>query len=363
MTSFTAKGEVFIKTATTEILHLPTEDNRVSHNFEATRPEKNSIKSSPANAFTQPSGDAEDDANTNCQFPTIVVHSVQETPTKSQFTSSSKVGSKEARKHSPVQTVAPGNLNTPFDKVSLDEIIEPFAGSHEQSLSLQKENIYEEVELKNTSPYVYEVDFTNTSHRNSVKQEQEHETRTSSKDAYKGNELFVTTTTLADSIRCSPGDSDDDHDGKIIHGPRLMNNKTDTIRSTENQSIGFENEVYLSKTGSEGICSPPKRSPRSALGTEIPSIPREGSATSLVKEAPMGQKRFVSQPINDAEKIKESEKRKMTVPLTVSRLITSSASMFEESMDQREGGKHQPKSTELSFKFGSNLSLRASGKY
>lgn len=355
MSSFTAKGEVFIKTATTEILHLPTEDNRVCQNFEATRPEKNGTKSSLANAFSQQSGGAEDDAKTSCLFPKIVVHSVHETPTQSQVTSSSKTGSKEAKKHSPVQIVTPGNPNSALDKVSLDEFIEPFAGSHQQSLSLQKENIYEEVELKNTSPYIYEVD--------SVKQEQEHETRTSSQGVSKGNELFVTTTTLADSIIFTPGDFGDDHDGKIIHRPCLMTNKTNTISSTENQSIGFENEVYLSKTGSEEISSPPQSSPRSALGTEIPSIPREGSATSLVKEAPMGQKRYVSQSINDAEMIKESEKRKRLVPLTVSRLITSSASMFEESMDQREGGEHQPKSTELSFKFGSSLSLRASGRY
>ena len=315
-----------------------------------------------ANAFSQQSGDAKDDAKTNCRFPTIVVHFVQETPTKSQVTSSSKIGSKEARKHSTVQIVIPCNPNSAFDKVSIEEFIEPFAGSQEQSLSLQKENIYEEVQLKNTSPYVYEVEFTNTSDRNSVKQEQEDESRTSAKGASKGNELFVTKTTLADSIRCTPGDSDNDHDGKIIHGPRLMTNKTDTIRSTKNQCIGFEHEVYLSKTGSKEICSPPQSSPRNVFGTEIPSIPREGSATSLVKEAPMGHKRYVSQPIKDAEMIKENDKRKRSVPLTVSRLITSSATMFEESMDQPEGGKHQPKSTELSFKFGSNLSLRASGK-
>lgn len=368
MTSFTAKGEVFIKTETTEVLQLPTEENRVSHNFEATRPEKNSTKCTLATAFSgsthQNGGEAEDDANINYQFPTIVVHSAQESPRKSLATLSSKIGSKEARKFSAGEIIAENSSNSVFHEVSQCESIEPFSDSYEQNLSLQKVEEDKEVELGDKSPYVYEMDFANTSSdKTSFQEEHGQETLRYSAGARKGNKLLVTTTTLADSVGCTPGDADDDNDCKIKHGPGSICNETDTIRSTGNQCIGFENEVFLSKTSAEGSSS----SPQSVLSTEIPLntwSARDGSATSLVKEETMGHKRYVSQAISNGEMQEQKEKRKSSVPLTVSRLITSSASMFEENTDQPERGQPQlmKNSAELSFKFGSNLSLRALGK-
>ena len=364
MTSCTAKGEIFIKTETTEVLHLPTEENRVSHNFEATRPEIDSTKSPLDNAFggssQQTGGDAYDDANENYQFPTIVVHSAQEIPAKSQAALSGKTGSKEAGKYSTREITAENSSNSLLREVSPGESI---AGPYGHSLSLQKVNVEEEVKQEDTLPSFCEMDFTNTSTNTSFKQEHEHETPRYPTGTSKGNLFSVTTTTLADSIRCTSGDADDVHDCKIIHGPSSICNETDKVRSNGNQSIGFENEVFLSTRGAEGRCS----SQQGASGKEIPSntsSARDGSETLPVTDETMGQKRYVSQPINNGKMPKQKENRKSLAPLTVSRLITSSSSMFEENTNQPERGEtHLMTNTELSFKFGSNLSLRALGKY
>ena len=88
MASFTAPGEVFIRTETAEILRFSADDTETSTDLEATRPEKKSIRN-PMNNAT-----ANDDAEQSYQFPTIIVQSEHET----LATSSSNSESKEARK-------------------------------------------------------------------------------------------------------------------------------------------------------------------------------------------------------------------------------------------------------------------------
>ena len=60
---------------------------------------------------------------------------------------------------------------------------------------------------------------------------------------------------------------------------------------------------------------------------------------------------------------KQKGKEKRLAPLTVSTLMTSSASVVQESTDQPQKGVGQlMKNPELSLKFGSSLSLRTLGK-
>lgn len=241
MTSFTAKGEVFIKTETTE-------DTQTSKNLEATRPEKKSTKSPVNNASSgaeqNTSVAANDDADQNCQFPTTVVYSAQEIPRKSLATSSSKK-SKEAWKLSTGEINEENSLKGAFHKSSSGESIDPLPGSYAQG-SVSPEKI-------------------------------------------------------------KTGD-------------------------------GVKREEYSSA--------------------------KDHSANSLVHEGAMPQKSDVGQVISDGEMQKQTGKRKRSVPLRVSTLITSSASMFQESTDQPEkGDEHLMKNPELSVKFRSNLSLRTLRKY
>jgi len=245
MTSFTAKGEVFIKTETTEVPRLPAEDTQTSKNLEATRPEKKSTKNPLNNASSgadqNTSATANADADQNYQFPTIVVQSAQEIPRRSLATSSSKMKSKEACKLSTGEINEDNSLNGAFHKPSSSESIGPDPGSYAQGL----------------------------------------------------------------------------------------------IREKINAGDGVKREEYSSE--------------------------KDHSANSLVHKGAMPQKSDVSQLISDGEMQKQKGKGKRLVPLTVSTLITSSESMFQESSDQPEKGDGQlqrMKSPELSRKFGSNLSLR-----
>ena len=87
------------------------------------------------------------------------------------------------------------------------------------------------------------------------------------------------------------------------------------------------------------------------------------SANSLVHEGAMSQKSDVSQVISDGEMQNQKGKGKRLAPLTVSTLVTSSASVFQESTDQPGKGDGQLiKNPELSLKFGSKLSLPTLGK-
>ena len=247
MTSFTAKGEVFIKTETTEVLRLPAEDTQTSKNLEATRPEKKSTKTPLNTAMSgadQNTGAAKNaDAEQNYQFPTIVVHSAQEIPRKSLATSSSKTESQETWKCFTAEINENKSLDGAFHKPSSSEFIDPAPGSYAQGLIREKI------------------------------------------------------------------DTDD----------------------------GVKREEYSSA--------------------------KDHSANSLVHEGAMPQQSDVSQPISEGEIQKQKGKGKRLVPLTVSTLITSSASMFQESTDQSEKGDGQlMKNPELSLKFGSNLSLRTLGK-
>ena len=127
MTSFTATGEVFIKTETAEVLRLPADDTQTSKNLEATRPEKKSIRNplnnAPANA----------DAEQNYQFPTIVVQSAHE----ALATSSSKTESKEVWKLSTGEINEENSLDGVFHKPSSSD---QAPGSYAQSLIGEKIN-------------------------------------------------------------------------------------------------------------------------------------------------------------------------------------------------------------------------------
>ena len=246
MTSFTAKGEVFIKTETTEVLRLPAEDTQISKNLEATRPERKSTKTALNNVFSgtdqNTSFASSDDEEQNYRFPTIVVHSTQEIPGESLATSS-KTESREAWKPSTAEISEENSLNGAFHKPSSSESIDPAPGLYPEK---EKEKI-------------------------------------------------------------KTGD-------------------------------GVKQEEY--------------------------SPAMDHSVNSVVHEGTMLQKSDVGQLINDEEMQKQKGKRKRSVPLTVSSLITSSASMFQESTGQSEKGDGQlMKNPELSLKFGSSLSLRTLGKY
>ena len=243
MTSFTATGEVFIKTETTEVLHLPADEAKTSKNLEATKPEKKNIKNPQNNSSSGTDHNicatANADAEQNYQFPTIVVQSAHET----QASLSSKMESKEAWKLSTGEIKEENSLDDAFHKPSSSESIEQAPGSYAQGLIGEKIN------------------------------------------------------------------TDD----------------------------GVKREEYSSA--------------------------KPHSANSLVHEGAMPQKSDVSQVISDGEMQNQNGKGKRLAPLTVSTLITSSASVFQESTDQSEKGDGQlMKNPELSLKFGSNLSLRTLGK-
>ena len=245
MASFTAKGEVFIKTETTEVLRLPAEDTQTSKNLEATRPEKKRTKNPLNNVLSgadqNTSVATSDDAEQN--YPTIVVHSTQEIPRKS-LTTSSKTGSKEAWKRSSGEINEENSSNGASNETSSSESIDPALGSYAQGL-------------------------------------------------------------LHENIKTGDG-----------------------VKREEN--------------------SPAK----------------DRSANSVVHEVTMPQNINVSELNNNGEMQKQKGKRKRSVPLTVSSLITSSASMFQESTGQSEKGEGRlMKNSELSLKFGSNFSLRTLGKY
>ena len=242
MTSFTATGEVFIKTETTEVLRLPADETKTSKNLEATRPEKKSIKNPLNNSSSETdqntSATANADVEQHYQFPTIVVQSAQELAT-----SSSKTESNEAWKLSTGQINEENSLDGAFHKPSLSEPIDQAPGSYAQGLIGEKINT---------------------------------------------------------------GD-------------------------------GVKREEYSSA--------------------------KYHPANSLVHEGAMPQKSDVSQLISDGEMQNQKRKGKRLAPLTVSTLITSSASVFQESTDQPEKGDGQlMKNPELSLKFGSNLSLRTLGR-
>ena len=242
-TSFTATGEVFIKTETTEVLRLPADDTKTTKNLEAGRPEKKNIKKTLNNSFSgtdhNTRATANADAEQNYQFPTIVVQSAHET----QATSSSNTESKEAWKRSAGETDEENSLDDAFHKPSSSESIDQAPSSNAQGL----------------------------------------------------------------------------------------------IGEKINKDDGVKREEYSST--------------------------KPHSANSLVHEGAMPQKSDVSQVISDGEKQKQKGKGKRLAPLTVSTLITSSASVFQESSDQPEKGDGQlMKNPELSLKFGSNLSLRTLGK-
>ena len=244
MTSFTAAGEVFIKTETAEVLRLSADDTKTSKNLEATRPEKKSIRDALNNASSgtdqTTSASANADAEQNYQFPTIVVQSAHET----QATSSSNTESKEVWKLSTGEINEENSLDDVFHKPSSSESIDQTPGSHPQGLIGEKINT--------------------------------------------------------------------DVEGK--------------------------REEYSSA--------------------------KPHSANSLVHEGGMPQKSDVSQLTSDGEMQNRKRRgRKRLPPLTVSTLTTSSASEFQESTDQHEKGDGRlRKSSQLSIKFGSNLSLRTLGK-
>ena len=242
MTSFTAKGEVFIKTETTEVLRLPAEDTQTSKNLEATKPEKKSTKNPPNNPVSgtdeQTSVATSDGAEQNYRFPAIVVHSTPEIPRKS-LASSSKTESTEAWKLSTAEVSEDNSHESAFHQPSSSESIDPAPGSYAQGLLREK---------------------------------------------------------------IETGD-------------------------------GVKREKY--------------------------PFAKDHSVNSVVHEGTMPQKSDAGQEIGDGEMQKQKGKRK----LTVSSLITSSASMFQESPDQFEKRDGQlMKNPELSLKFGSNLSIRTLGE-
>lgn len=242
MTSFTAKGEVFIKTETTEVLRLPAEDTQTSKNLEATKPEKKSTKNPPNNPVSgtneQTSVATSDGVEQNYRFPTIVVHSTPEIPRKS-LASSSKTESKEAWKLSTAEVSEEHSLDSAFHQPSSSASIDPAPGSYAQGLLREK---------------------------------------------------------------IETGD-------------------------------GVKREKY--------------------------PFAKDHSINSVVHEGTMPQKSGAGQEIGDGEMQKQKGKRK----LTVSSLITSSASMFQEGPDQFEKRDGQlMKNPELSLKFGSNLSIRTLGE-
>ena len=124
MTSFTATGEVFIKTETAEVLRLPADDTQTSKNLEATRPEKKSIRN-PLNNAT-----ANADAEQNYQFPTIVVQSAHE----ALATSSSKTESKEVWKLSTGEINEENSLDGTFHEPSSSDSMNQAPGSYAQGL-------------------------------------------------------------------------------------------------------------------------------------------------------------------------------------------------------------------------------------
>lgn len=244
MTSFTAKGEVFIKTETTEVLRLPAEDTQTSKNLEATKPEKKSTKNPPNNPASgndeQTSVATSDEAEQNYRFPTIVVHSTPEIPRKS-LASSSKTESKEAWKLSTTEISEENSLESAFHQPSSSASIDPAPGSYAK-------------------------------------------------------------------------------------GSGFIREKIET-------SDGVKREKY--------------------------PFAKDHSVNSVVHEGTMPQKSDAGQEIGDGEMQKQKGRRK----LTVSSLITSSASMFQESpgeLEKRDG--QLMKNPELSLKFGSNLSIRTLGE-
>ena len=244
MTSFTAAGEVFIKTETAEVLRLSADETKTSKNLEAIRPEKKSIRNALSNASSgtdqNTSASANADVEQNYQFPTIVVQSAHET----QATSSSNTESNEAWKLSTGEINEENSLDGASHKPSSSESIDQAPGSYSQGLTGETINT--------------------------------------------------------------------DDRGKL--------------------------EEYSSA--------------------------RSHSANSLVQEGVTPLKSDVSQLISDGEmQNRKGSGRKRLPPLTVSTLTTSSASEFQESTDQPEKGDGRlRKSSLLSLKFGSNLSLRTLGK-
>ena len=241
MTSFTAAGEVFIKTETAEVLRLSADDTKTSKNLEATRPENKSIRNALNNTSSgtdhNTSASANADGEQNYQFPTIVVQSAQELAT-----SLSNTESKEVWKLSTGEINEENSLDDAFHKPSSSESIDQTPGSHPQCLIGEKLNT--------------------------------------------------------------------DDEGK--------------------------REEYSNSH----------------------------SANLLGYEGGMPQKSDVSQLTSDGEMQNRKRRgRKRLPPLTVSTLTTSSASEFQESTDQPEKGDGRlRKNSQLSIKFGSNLSLRTLGK-
>ena len=374
-TSFTAKGEVFTRTETTDVVSLPSGETLDSNEVEKRKrpilknPKKSSVKASHCRTqFTH--NNVHDNPQENYEFPGNVVYSANEIPKKAtRVFPSKKVKAKDRAKYigrrmSPIREGSQGSLTEEHssDSSSYQALPDKLPSIPSERLSLQNaqsdEKTQETVESRSNS-----AEKGNNSHGNnrdnnsSIQKSQEQNGPERTETITNKNESV--TTSLGDFIRCEPDVVDVEECGcEQNDGPESKDNQTNLRNST---GSGLEDEVSqpdserrytVSQVSADVLLlnSPSRKAPE----TNVSALPP-------VDEGTIPRKESMAQSFTQFTKPDETASDK-GVTQTLSSLVTSSASIVFDCTSQTGPRNDSETNTELSFKFGSSLSTRALGK-
>ena len=311
----------------------------------------------------QPSQSNNDDMimTSNAEFPAIVVYSADDIPKKvTKVSSSTMVESKEDKNYStgrrmsltlegceeemPQQDFSNGT----DDEALPDELMSLPSG---QRLSVQNvtsdDDAQEIVELDSNSSQTSvgkNVDEKSTIKKGQGENGSEHTTGSKSKK--------LVTTSLADSIKCEPDVTDVEDVGS---------KPNDRVQS-RHQCCDLEDDVFLPDSDGRGTSPKVSTDVLSSHNSTTTASENGSSVHPPVDRAMTSQESMPVQPVNQRTRPKEAALGK-SVPRTLSSLISSSSAMFSDSTKQVRPMKDSDNTSELSFKFGSSLSLRTLGRY
>lgn len=320
-TSFSTKGEVLITTETTEVLCLPpvpeesAESNKVEEESLVKKNAKPARDNAPHESAKHTTTAIDDDEDQTCALPKIVVNSDHEI--LSECVDVVQPRGMELNG----ALISSSGENVVRDKMSSDESCQSATTSNKQHLqqSSHPDEAYLDKDMENNnlqSHCYYEPPEQTTSTRE------------------KSMNKFLVTTTIADSM---------DKSGEI-------HENTNFNSTTGNHFSRSENKANLYRPDSEerpGSLQAGTSSPSKMDYTVIPgTVPRQISASQQ-----LDQRNIPNQ-------------NQQGIPLTVSRLVSSSASMLvnntEEQWSDHEG--EMVNHSGSSFTFGSSLSIRTLGK-